>query len=291
MLALGLDWALIAVCFASVIVLPNPLVFIVAFVLIGRTQLALAVLMHESAHRVLLPGRTWNDWVGQWLTAGPLLLSMFSYRRGHLQHHVAPMVAGDPVVRVFGIGDYPKSRSALASRLLRDLLGVGYLETLWGLLHARPDPQAARPPRRRAQLVGVLASVVVSQAVLASALASMGRVDLYLTLWLLPALTVLQLFARIRAITEHAGHGPNADQRLNARTVVKPSWQTFFVGPHNIHFHIEHHAHVRVPFYRLPDIHRAMREAGELPPENLYQGYGRVLREVSTLRLISQPLP
>jgi fatty acid desaturase len=97
-------------------------------------------------------------------------------------------------------------------------------------------------------------------------------------------LTWFQLFARIRAITEHAGYGPCADQTRNARSIVAPNWQTFFCGPHAIHYHIEHHAHPGVPFYRLGQVHRLMKARGELPGANLYQGYGRVLRDVSTTK-------
>jgi fatty acid desaturase len=61
---------------------------------------------------------------------------------------------------------------------------------------------------------------------------------------------------------------------------VRPSWQTFFCGPHGIHFHIEHHQHVRVPFYHLPAVHALMQARGELPAANLCTGYGQVLRQV-----------
>jgi fatty acid desaturase len=100
-------------------------------------------------------------------------------------------------------------------------------------------------------------------------------------LWLLPALTLLQVMGRVRAIMEHAGYLAGKDQRLNARTIVRPSWQTFFFGPHAVHFHIEHHENVRVPFYRLSGVHRAMASQGLLPASNLYRGYGAILREVT----------
>ncbi|MDL5365855.1 fatty acid desaturase family protein [Xanthomonas sp. NCPPB 2654] len=281
-LALALDWALIALCFAAAIRYPHPLVYLLAALLVARTQLALAVMMHEGAHGLLARRQTHNDLLAQLCAAGPLFLSLFAYRQGHLQHHRAPMAEDDPVAIVFGIADYPVSRRRLAARLLRDVTGIGYLLAVRDALRRRrrrPSAQVAPAPAGHLPLV--LGSIVVSNGALLGTLAALGHAWLYLILWLLPALTFLQLFARIRAITEHAGYPACADQRRNARSIVRRSWQTFFCGPHAIHYHIEHHQYVRVPFYRLPAVHRWMREQGQLPQANLYRGYGAVLNEVS----------
>jgi fatty acid desaturase len=286
-LALALDWALILACFAGAIRWPSLAMDLAAAVLIARTQLALAVMMHEGAHGLLARDRRVNDLVGQLFAAGPLLLSMFAYRRGHLQHHRAPMADDDPVARVFGIGDYPVTRRELAWRLFKDASSIGYFLTLRDLLAARrrgspaasPSPAASRSNRGDGALA--VGAIVLTNGMLFGGLAALGHPWLYLGLWIAPALTWLQLFARIRAITEHAGHGPNEDQRQNARTIMRPNWQTFFCGPHAIHFHIEHHRHVRVPFYRLRAVHDQMRREGQLPVANLYRGYGQVLKDVT----------
>lgn len=278
--ALALDWALIGASLAAAMRWPQPLVWGVAAVLIARSQLALAVLMHEAAHGLLAQRRGLNDALGQWLAAGPLWLSLPAYRSGHLQHHRSPMTADDPVARVFGIADYPVSRAELALRLARDLCGLGYLLTLRDLWRDRHRPRPPAPRTSAGQTVSVVASIVVGNGLLAGGLWALGHGGLYLGLWLLPSLTLLQLFARIRAITEHAGYPASTDQRMNARSVVRPSWQTFFCGPHGIHFHIEHHTHVRVPCYHLAAVHQHMRDRNELPPGNLFAGYGDVMRQV-----------
>ncbi len=281
-LALALDWAMIALCFAAAIRYPHPLVYLLAALLVARTQLALAVMMHEGAHGLLARRQAHNDRLAQLCAAGPLFLSLFAYRQGHLQHHRAPMADDDPVAIVFGIADYPVSRRRLAARLLRDVTGIGYvLAVRDALRRRRARASESGAPAAAGHLPLVLGSIAVSNGVLLGTLAALGHAGLYLGLWLLPALTFLQLFARIRAIAEHAGYPACADQRHNARSIVRRSWQTFFCGPHAIHYHIEHHQYVRVPFYRLPDVHRWMRAHGQLPGANLYRGYGAVLREVS----------
>ncbi|MEA9772366.1 fatty acid desaturase family protein [Xanthomonas campestris] len=281
-MALAADWAVIALCFGAAMLYPHPAVYALAIVVIARTQLALAVMMHEGAHRLLAHPQSRNDIVAQALAAGPLFLSLFAYRQGHLQHHRAPMSPDDPVAIMFGIADYPVSRRELTLRLLRDVTGIGYVLAIRGALRWRGTQPASAHTRTVPQRAGLVAgTILLSNGLLFGVLAALGHPLLYLGLWLLPALTLLQLFARIRAITEHAGYAACEDQRHSARTIVARSWQTFFCGPHGIHYHIEHHQHVRVPFYQLPALHRWMHAQDQLPAANLYHGYGAVLRDVS----------
>ena len=279
--ALAADWALIAAAFTSAILWPHPFTYVLAAVVIARSQLALAVIMHECAHGTFLPRQRWNDAIGQALAAGPLCLSLRTYRAGHLQHHRAPMTHDDPVALVFGIHDYPLPRRRLAARLLGHLCGLAYFST--AVKFARGDYRDVLPhvAKTRAYAGWEIATMVASNGLLFGVLALCGHPWVYLGLWTLPSLTLLPLFGHIRAIMEHAALPEGADQRLNARTITAPSWQTFLCGPHGIHYHIEHHLHVRLPFYHLGKAHRVLAAAGQLPPANLYRGYGGVLRAVS----------
>lgn len=152
LLALLADWGLIAVAFTCAAVWPHPVTYLLAALLIARSQLALAVIMHESAHGVLLPRQTLNDLVGQLAAAGPLFISMQTYRAGHLKHHLRPMQHDDPVVAVFGLGDYPQPRGKLATRLLADVCGVVTSSARSGLpaaTIAQSCPRSINPLGRR----------------------------------------------------------------------------------------------------------------------------------------------
>ncbi len=281
LLALLADWGLIALAFTCAALWPHPATYLFAALLIARSQLALAVIMHESAHGVLLPRQKPNDVIGQLAAAGPLFISMQTYRAGHLKHHLHPMQHDDPVVAVFGLGDYPQPRGKLATRLLADLCGVGYFISAFRF--ARGDYRAIMPkvdksPRQAAWEVF---SMLISNGLLFGVLAWSGHPLLYPGLWLLPAVTLLPLMGRIRAIMEHAGLPACDDQSQNARSIVRPNWQTFVFGPHAIHYHIEHHLYVRMPFYHLRQAHQQLTVRRLLPGENLYGGYGGVLRDVS----------
>lgn len=281
LLALLADWGLIAVAFVCAALWPHPVTYLLAAVVIARSQLALAVIMHESAHGVLLPRQLTNDVVGQLCAAGPLFLSMQTYRAGHLKHHLRPMQHDDPVVAVFGLGDYPLPRDKLARRLLADLCAVGYFISAFRF--ARGDYRAIMPKvdKSRRQAVLEILSMLVSNGLLLGLLVWSGHALLYLGLWLLPAITLLPLMGRIRAIMEHAGLPACDDQSQNARSIVRPNWQTFIVGPHAIHYHIEHHLFVRMPFYHLRRVHEELAARRLVPDSNLYDGYGGVLRDVS----------
>jgi fatty acid desaturase len=281
--ALAMDWALIGASFAAYIYFPRPVVGVIAAILIARTQLALAVLMHEGAHGVLANNRSVNNFVGQAFTAAPLMLSMFAYRQGHIQHHRAPMTSDDPVAVIFGIGDYPVPKKELVWRLFKDLTSISYFLSMRDLLKGKHRKLMTKDKgtSKSKTTVFVLASIFVTNGILLGALAALGHPGLYFALWILPALTFLQVFARMRAITEHAGFPPCDDQTKNARSIVRPNWQTFLFGPHRIHYHIEHHQYVHAPFYHLQQIHNVMKLQGALPSDNLYRSYVRVLKDVT----------
>ena len=68
--ALAGDWLMIAVAFAVAIAFAHPLVYALAAIVIARSQLALAVMMHEAAHGLLARNRRVNDALGQLFAAG-----------------------------------------------------------------------------------------------------------------------------------------------------------------------------------------------------------------------------
>ena len=63
----------------------------------------------------------------QLVCAAPLYaISMESYKRLHLKHHLDPLVADDPDLSL--IGGYPIGRASFRRKLVRDLLGISYFK-------------------------------------------------------------------------------------------------------------------------------------------------------------------
>ena len=59
-------WAIIAATFVVLAAFPtNPIVWLLAIVILGGRQLALAILMHECAHQSLFATRALNDVLGK----------------------------------------------------------------------------------------------------------------------------------------------------------------------------------------------------------------------------------
>lgn len=283
-LALATDWVLIGANFALAALLPHPAIWALCFVMAARHQLALAILMHEGAHRRLFDSVRWNDTCCQLLCAAPLFFSMYSYQKLHMKHHREPLASTDPDLSL--IGGYPIPGRSLLRKLLRDAVGISYFKFIRYFIYMARRPTdgkkrslSAEHGGRKLPLAAVVAMMLGVNALLLALLWLSGHPWLYLGLWLLPMMTGLQVLLRIRGIAEHAGYAPNPDQRLNARTVVNPL-EAFFLAPHNVNYHIEHHLYPAIPFYRLPEVHRLLAAGGHLPPDNLYRGYAQVLREL-----------
>jgi fatty acid desaturase len=283
--ALAFDWALIVAAFALAIAFPNPAVWVVSLLLVARQQLALAIMMHDAAHKRLFASVKTNDNVGQFLCAAPLLFSMYSYRTLHLRHHKEPLTAEDPDLSL--IGGYPINKRSFVRKLLRDATGVSYFKFIRYFIHMAgkqksrttgSEPNAKRssdaPPTAK-----IVFSIVLVNSLMLAALSLLGHPWLYLTLWLLPAITALQVLLRIRGIAEHAGYQATKNQMLCSRTVT-PSWQTVVFAPHSVNYHIEHHVYPSIPHYNLTRAHKMMRERAILPEENIYSGYDKVLQEL-----------
>jgi fatty acid desaturase len=209
--ALASTWAVIGAAFAVLARWPNPLTFLLAVAVIGGRQLALAIAMHEAAHRSLFRTRVLNDVAADWLCARPIWNDVARYRRHHLEHHAYAGTDRDPDVSL--IDPFPVTRSSLVRKLARDLFGISGIRRVLAL-----------------------------------------------------ALTDLEVLEYTVAAV--AVHRPRAG--LLARLTVAPL---------RVNYHMEHHLLVSVPYFRLPEMHRMVRERtgdrGGVP------GYWHVLRTVS----------
>ena len=285
MKALAFDWGGIAALLALAIYFPNPAVYFFCFIFIARQQLALAILMHDGAHGRLFASPFWNNYVGQILTASPLFISMGFYRRLHLRHHLDPLAPGDPDLSL--IGGYPVNGKSFLRKILRDFLGVSFFKFFAYFFFMKPRRHEGTPPLKvpRADrgpqlgLQSVLLWSVIMNGILFSGLYLVGHPLLYITLWMLPMMSPLQILLRIRGITEHAGYAPNKDQRLNTRTVLNPL-QTFFFAPHHVNYHIEHHLYPSIPCQNLRQAHHLLKERHSLPEANIFRSYRPVLNQL-----------
>ncbi len=287
--AIASTWLVIAGSFAALAIWPHPLTFVAAIVVIGGRQLALAILMHEAAHRTLFVKNFWNDVVADWLCAQPMGADVARYKRHHLVHHAHTGTELDPDLDL-ALAE-PMTRRSLIRKIARDLLGLtglkrvlGQVLIYCGALEYTVGAEAKRIPRNGRRLANYLwagarnaAGFVVTNLLLLGVLAAAGQLWVY-SAWVVAYLTTFSLFLRIRSLAEHACTERSEHPLRNTRSARAGWFARATVAPFRVNYHLEHHLLVAVPYFRLPALHRLLRErglTGEAPD------YVDVLRTVS----------
>jgi fatty acid desaturase len=267
-------WSVVSVWVQAIVIVglavwwANPVGYVVAFLLMGRTQAQLAALMHEAAHRLLFANRRVNDIVGRWFLGYPSFTSTDAYRRVHMAHHRQEFGLDEPDIPLYA--GYPISHASFRRKLVRDATG----RTGFKLMRAQFAGFRSADPRVRHTLWKILAV----QAVLLGAAVAGGVWWVYPVFWLLPFLTVWRVINRLRSIAEHGGMDASADRRATTHT-VRQSWLARSVlVPFHIGWHLAHHVDAGVPMRHLPEFHRALRDAGYVTPALEYPGYRALWR-------------
>lgn len=294
--AVGSTWAIIAAAFALLAwatmqppVLAIPAALVALCVIAGR-QLCLAILMHDASHGTLFKTKCLNDVFADWTCARPIWQHLARYKAHHFVHHTKTGSAEDTDISL--VAGFPCSRASLARKFLRDITGLTGLKFLAGRLLMDlgyvkwtvandvvwlPREGVTFPQRLKLLAVNATPTLIVN-ALLFAALWAAGHPWLY-GAWVLAYATPFSLFVRIRSLAEHACTEKTADMFRNTRTTRAGWLARSTVAPLRVHYHIEHHVMASVPYYRLPLMHRLLRERGAVPPP---PGYLDVLRIVSS---------
>jgi fatty acid desaturase len=280
-------WAWILGSFALYCTKPGVLTFAIGWVIISGRHLALAVLMHEAAHRLLFRNKTWNDRIGSWLAAMPIMLNVELYRAVHLQHHRATWTDRDPDLGL--ARPFPITKRSFLRKVLRDLSGItGYqryrliARVSAGLSPAGKGLGGRSLSSALGRLVSVQRGFLVFNALILGFAIAAGRPEAFLLLWWLPALTGYSLVLRIRSIAEHAMVGDPTDELRQTRTTLAPFWLRFLMAPHEVNYHLEHHLFMFVPHYNLPRVHKLLAAAGVLEGAEVARSYREVLRKATS---------
>ena len=258
--------------------LNNPLFYVVAFLLIGRTHAQLLALMHESAHRLLFSNRLVNHFVGRWILGYPSCTNTAGYRRLHRADHRLEFGPHEPHILVYA--NYPVTRASFWRKMRRDAFG----KTGWRLLRqqlrdavqtetANTETVHSGAVRYNTQrkifafhFVAFLPSVLILNPYI------------YVGLWLLPYLTVWRVMNRLRSIAEHGGLRADSDRRVTTHS-VRQHWLTrFYFVPFNLGWHIAHHLDAGIPFRSLPEYHKQLRLAGFVSDVYEYRNYRQLWR-------------
>lgn len=288
--ALLFTWGVIGLTFVALARWPHPLTWLVALIILGGRQLSLAIMMHDAAHGTLFKTRWLNEVLADYACGSAVGVDIRRYRQHHLVHHGKTGTEADTDRSLSA--PFPASRASLARKFLRDLSGISGLKREYGLLLMHLGvlrwtvasdvvvlPQQGRTWRHYlADGVRNMWKPVALHLILFGALWAAGHPALYLA-WLGAYLTTYSLFMRIRSMAEHACTEQTTDMLRNTRTTRAGPLARATVAPLRVNHHIEHHLMPAVPYFRLPEMHRMLRQRGLLAPP---PGYLQVLKIVCT---------
>ena len=273
-LSISSNWLQMSSAMALFFFYPNVLTFLVALVIIGSRQFALAVLAHDAAHNLLFSNNKVNDWAGQWFCAYPIFQDNRVYRPYHLKHHRHTETEDDPDLVLSS--PFPINKRSFIRKVFRDLTGITGVRRYWGSLSSIFRTKGDNVFDKISKTSNKLHGFLISNVIIFILISTTMHWSLFLLLWWLPSFTYYSLIIRIRNISEHAVTPGNNDFD-NTRTTKSTVLTRFLMVPHNVNYHLEHHLFTRCPWYNLPKAHSMMIENGYEDKMCLETSYKNVL--------------
>lgn len=265
---LAMIWVQILVAVTVYLWHPTAFTFVVAFALVAGGQHGLMLATHEFSHYSLYPNdRRLNDFLGTWFFGAPAGIPLRIFRHRHFKHHRTYSTADDPKT----VYRHDFRGMGLLREILRSLSGVEFVaHALEARSQEAREAAAGRPGPPPA---GALPSLAIAQGVIFLGFAWAASPWLYFTLWLLPLLTLSDLFQKIRATMEHRplhesqgvapGSGYYGGTPGPFVRTVRASWlERLFVCKLNFGFHVEHHLWPQVSYQHLPSLRPRLELAG-----------------------------
>ena len=273
-LSISSNWLQMSAAMALFFFYPNVITFLVALVIIGSRQFALAVLAHDAAHNLLFANNKVNDWAGQWFCAYPIFQDNRVYRPYHLKHHRHTETEDDPDLVLSS--PFPITKRSFIRKVFRDLTGITGVKRYWGSLSSIFRTKGDNVFNKISKTSNKLHGFLISNLIIFILISTTMHWSLFLLLWWLPSFTYYSLIIRIRNISEHAVTPGNNDFD-NTRTTKSTVLTRFLMVPHNVNYHLEHHLFTRCPWYNLPKAHSMMIENGYEDKMCLETSYKNVL--------------
>lgn len=246
--AISMDWMMVAIAIATAEYTSSSLIYLAALFIVAARQHALLTLMHEGSHNRIAQNATLNDFISDVFAAFPLMMDTAKYRKNHLQHHHFLNSEQDPdwARKIHQpIWQFPRKKSLILKDSIQFVF-VGAYE--WGKLIRHFS--SAKPLR------------IIFFATVLTTLVATGTFVLFLKYWLVSSFLILPSIQRIRSVSEHFGL-PRTHELNSSRNVFAPSIERFFLSPHGVNYHLDHHLFPSIPFYHLKQLNGLLMEIPE----------------------------
>lgn len=228
----------------------NPVVYVLAVIVIGSRINGLGGLMHDAAHYRAYTNRKLNDFIGE-IVALPTTASMAGYRNSHFAHHRELNSERDPDwTRNVGLEEFefPAKHTTFLRRVGQYLSGLKLKASLGGF-HKNKETRDIPAAIARARMF-FFASLILMSIVF-------GFWKLILLYWIVPLATVFLAIRYVRNVAEH--YAVEHEHVLNeSRTVIAPFWELWLIAPWGLNYHLEHHLFPGVPCFRLAELHKIL---------------------------------
>jgi fatty acid desaturase len=188
--------------------------YLLAILVVGTRQHALAVLGHDALHR---HGGDLGVVLAPLVCFSPLGVGAVGYRDFHWKHHRCTGRAGDPELPVRRRQEARRQKMGQYPAALLDLVGGGIVD-MWMVMRLFP----------RVGFLDVFLPLTVNLAFIALAPWDVIAVW-YVAIW-----TSFAAAFRLRGYTEHEG-------RVTFQKNLPPLWQRAVFLPHGTWLHWEHH--------------------------------------------------
>ena len=251
--------------------LDSPLIWAVAFLLVGARGQACYILQHEAMHNLLFSNRRLNENTGVLLSA--FLGTKFHAGRAlHMKHHREVGNANDPNMVWHGAENkQPKGQfirfilfQALGGRLVMLVLSLfGSTLSAAGLRAPGQAPALARAGDLPARLSRIdLAAFAVVQLAMFALFATTAVWWLYFALYVIPLSTVTALLEALRSFSEHVlpGTATNDAERHRRFYMNAGPVERFLISQFGFHYHHVHHLFVNVPTFNVKAAHTWLHE-------------------------------
>ena len=231
------NWLEIGVIFFGMAHFNHWFTDILGILLLGTRQHALALLAHEALHKTISRNKWVNDILGNAFSSLPIFQALEFFKTFHMNHHAHMMSEKDPEVLLrrrspekWGM---PLTKWGRWKLLVRDLSGVGYIDTFHALPFILPTLKASTV---------IIPAIYWTLIIVIFREFNAGWIPLY---WAIAFFTSYWAMFRQRALTEHIG--TDSTHKIIANPI-----QRFFYLPHNTWYHYEHHINANIPCWNLP---------------------------------------
>lgn len=225
-----------------------------AILIIGARQRALATILHESAHGVLVKNKYLNFILGSFFSGYLILQTMTSYKESHIRYHHGHF--GDPeqdsdykfMVQegLYNENITPKNfiiqnvyLPMILSKLPKYLHSL-FLNRFWN----------TKCKENFIILFFLLAIILICIYY------NWGK--LIIIFWLIPYFTTFQIIGWFIELCEHYPLMKNKCSLYMSRNRHSHWLEKFFTGIHHENYHLIHHLNMSIPFWNMPKAHKIL---------------------------------